>query len=83
MKIIQILGPNEFVSNGNSDRTSLGRLFLDSLEFSMNISNILAVVFKDPVFCFCHNDFVRCLKTGGSPWIQYIPVIKGQKQMVS
>lgn len=66
-----------------SDGTSLERLFLDSLEFSMNISNLLAVVFKDPIFCFCHNDFVRCLKTGGSPWIQYLPVIRGQKQKVS
>lgn len=81
MKIIEIPGPTEFV--GTSDGTSLGRLFLDSLEFSTNISNLLAVVSRDHIFCFCYNDFVRCLETGGSPWIQHLPVIRGQKQKVS
>lgn len=71
MKIIEIPGPTEFVSTFHGN--SLGRMFLDSLEFSMTISNLLAVVFKDPFFLFV-------FATGGSPRIQYLPVIREQKQ---
>lgn len=67
IKVIIIPGPNEFVraSDGASPWLQLGRMLLDSLEFSINISNLLAVVFKD--YIFCYNDFVGCLRIEGSP----------------